>query len=520
MISRFPVTQSFMSQTYIKRILNARVYDVARETPLDVAPLLSSRLGNQAFLKREDLQPVFSFKCRGAYNKMSRLNAAARRAGVVAASAGNHAQGVALAAQTLGIKAKIVIPVTTPAIKVDAVRARGARVVLHGDSFDEAAVRAQTFVKQEGMTFIHPFDDPDVIAGQGTVAMELVRQAPTPLDYVFICCGGGGLLAGMAAYLRYVWPQTRIIGVEPEDAACVRAALDQGRRVTLREVGLFADGCAVAQVGKEPFRLIKEYVDEVIAVTTDEICAAVKDIFDDTRAIAEPAGALAVAGMKKFVEQREVAGCSMAATVSGANTDFDRLRYISERTDIGERREAILSVTIPERAGAFRAFCSAIGKRNITEFNYRYESADRARVFVGLTTSPGDEGAAKLQQTLQRKGYQVLDMTDNETAKLHLRHLIGGRLSSDIQDEMVFRVEFPERPGSLLHFLTALGKDYSITLFHYRNHGAAYGRILVGMQVPSGKRASLRSALSRLGYRFWDETDNPAYREHLGRITT
>ena len=412
------------------------------------------------------------------------------------------------------------IPVTTPAIKVDAVRARGATVVLHGDSFDEAAVRAQTFVKQEGMTFIHPFDDPDVIAGQGTVAMELVRQAPTPLDYVFICCGGGGLLAGMAAYLRYVWPQTRIIGVEPEDAACVRAALDQGRRVTLREVGLFADGCAVAQVGKEPFRLIKEYVDDVITVTTDEICAAVKDIFDDTRAIAEPAGALAVAGMKKFVEQREVAGCSMAATVSGANMNFDRLRYISERTEIGERREAILSVTIPERAGAFRAFCSAIGKRNITEFNYRYESADCARVFVGLTMSPGDEGVAELQQTLQRKGYQVLDMTDNETAKLHLRHLIGGRLSSDIQDEMVFRVEFPERPGSLLHFLTALGKDYSITLFHYRNHGAAYGRILVGMQVPSGKRASLRSALNRLGYRFWDETDNPAYREHLGRITT
>ena len=479
-----------MSQTYIKRILNARVYDVARETPLDVAPLLSSRLGNQAFLKREDLQPVFSFKCRGAYNKMSRLNAAARQAGVVAASAGNHAQGVALAAQTLGIKAKIVIPVTTPAIKVDAVRARGATVVLHGDSFDEAAVRAQTFVKQEGMTFIHPFDDPDVIAGQGTVAMELVRQAPTPLDYVFICCGGGGLLAGMAAYLRYVWPQTRIIGVEPEDAACVRAALDQGRRVTLREVGLFADGCAVAQVGKEPFRLIKEYVDDVITVTTDEICAAVKDIFDDTRAIAEPAGALAVAGMKKFVENRDVTG------------------------------EAILSVTIPERAGAFRAFCSAIGKRNITEFNYRYESSDCARVFVGLTMSPGDEGVAELQQTLQRKGYQVLDMTDNETAKLHLRHLIGGRLSSDIQDEMVFRVEFPERPGSLLHFLTALGKDYNITLFHYRNHGAAYGRILVGMQVPSGKRASLRSALNRLGYRFWDETDNPAYREHLGRTTT
>lgn len=509
-----------MSQAYIKRILNARVYDVARETPLDVAPLLSSRLGNQVFLKREDLQPVFSFKCRGAYNKMSRLSEAARQAGVVAASAGNHAQGVALAAQTLGIKAKIVMPVTTPAIKVDAVRARGATVVLFGDSFDEAAVRAEALVKQEGMTFIHPFDDPDVIAGQGTVAMELVRQAPSPLDYVFICCGGGGLLAGMAAYLRYVWPNTRIIGVEPADAACVRAALDKGRRVTLREVGLFADGCAVAQVGKEPFRLIKEYVDDVITVTTDEICAAVKDIFDDTRAIAEPAGALAVAGMKKFAADRAVSGCAMAATVSGANTNFDRLRYISERTEIGERREAVLSVKIPERPGAFRAFCSAIGKRNITEFNYRYESAAQARVFVGLTMSSGGKGVVELQQTLQRKGYEVLDLTDNETAKLHLRHLIGGRLSNDIEDEMVFRVEFPERPGSLLHFLNALGNDYSITLFHYRNHGAAYGRILVGMQVPSGKRAMLRNALNRLGYRFWEETDNPAYREYLGRLAT
>ena len=509
-----------MSQAYIKRILNARVYDVARETPLDVAPLLSSRLGNQVFLKREDLQPVFSFKCRGAYNKMSRLSDAARQAGVVAASAGNHAQGVALAAQTLGIKAKIVMPVTTPAIKVDAVRARGATVVLFGDSFDEAAVCAEALVKQEGLTFIHPFDDPDVIAGQGTVAMELVRQAPSPLDYVFICCGGGGLLAGMAAYLRYVWPHTHIIGVEPQDAACVRAALDKGRRVTLREVGLFADGCAVAQVGKEPFRLIKEYVDDVITVTTDEICAAVKDIFDDTRAIAEPAGALAVAGMKKFAADRAVSGCAMAATVSGANTNFDRLRYISERTEIGERREAVLSVKIPERPGAFRAFCSAIGKRNITEFNYRYESAAQARVFVGLTMSSGGRGVVELQQTLQRKGYEVLDLTDNETAKLHLRHLIGGRLSNDIEDEMVFRVEFPERPGSLLHFLNALGNDYSITLFHYRNHGAAYGRILVGMQVPSGKRAMLRNALNRLGYRFWEETDNPAYREYLGRLAT
>ena len=506
-----------MAQPYIERILNAQVYDVARETPLQAAPLLSNRIGNQAFLKREDLQPIFSFKCRGAYNKMMHLSSEARDAGVVAASAGNHAQGVALAAAKLDIQAKIVMPVTTPAIKVDAVRALGAKVVLSGDSFDEAAVHAQALVKKEGRTFIHPFDDPDVIAGQGTVAVELVRQSPKPLDVVFICCGGGGLLAGMAAYIRYVWPETRIIGVEPEDAACVQAALQKGRRITLREVGLFADGCAVAQTGKETLRMIREYVDEVITVTTDEICAAVKDIFEDTRAIAEPAGALAVAGMKKYAVAHNLCGQTMAATVSGANTNFDRLRYISERTEIGERREAVLSVTVPERPGAFKAFCGAIGKRNVTEFNYRYESAAEARVFVGLTITPGDESVADLQATLSQQGYRVLDMTDNETAKLHLRHMVGGRLSDDIGDEMVFRVEFPERPGSLLQFLSALGNEYSISLFHYRNHGAAYGRILVGMEVPSGKRADLKKRLVGLGYRFWEETSNPAYLEYLGR---
>ena len=451
---------------------------------------------------------------------MIHLDEASRAAGVVAASAGNHAQGVALAASKLGIKAKIVMPVTTPLIKVEAVRALGAKVVLSGDSFDEAAVRAAALVEAEGLTFIHPFDDPDVIAGQGTVAVELVRQASRPLDYVFVCCGGGGLLAGMATYLRYVWPQTKIIGVEPEDAACVQAALHKGRRVTLREVGLFADGCAVAQVGKETFRLIRESVDDVITVSTDEICAAVKDIFEDTRAIAEPAGALAVAGMKKYALQHRISGATMAATVSGANTNFDRLRYISERTEIGERREAVLSVTIPERPGAFRAFCNAIGKRNVTEFNYRYETAAAARVFVGLTVTPGDDSLDALQRNLRERGYRVLDLTDNETAKLHLRHMIGGRQPDDIGEEIVFRVEFPERPGSLLQFLNALGNEFSITLFHYRNHGAAYGRILVGMQVPPGKRAQLRKALLRLGYPFWEESDNPAYLEYLGRLNT
>ncbi len=504
-----------MPESYIKRILNARVYDVARETPLDYAPLISARIGNEAWLKREDLQPVFSFKCRGAYNKMVQLSDEARARGVVAASAGNHAQGVALGAQKLGIKAIIVMPVTTPTIKVDAVRSRGAKVVLHGDTFDEAAARAKTLVEQNHMTFLHPFDDPDVIAGQGTVAMEIARQAHAPLDYVFVCVGGGGLIAGMAAYLKYIWPNTRVIGVEPEDAACARAALDRGRRVTLKQVGIFADGCAVAQVGKETFRLIRACVDDVITVTTDEICAGVKDIFEDTRAIAEPAGALAVAGMKKFTQEHGLTGATMAATVSGANTNFDRLRYISERTEIGERREAIVSVTIPEKPGAFHAFCSALGKRNITEFNYRYADDSHATVFVGLSVTPGGNDLEQLSGRLEGMGYATLDLTDNETAKLHIRHMVGGHAPGVVNDERVFRVEFPERPGALMNFLSALGNEFNISLFHYRNHGAAYGRILVGFQVPTGRRACLRAALDRVGYRYWDETDNAAYQTYL-----
>jgi len=484
---------------------------------VDDAPLMSRRLQCEVMYKREDLQPIFSFKCRGAYNKMASLTEAQRACGVVAASAGNHAQGVALAAQRLGVKAKIVMPVTTPQIKVDAVRGRGAQVVLFGDTFDQASVHAAELVASEGLTFLHPFDDPDVIAGQGTVAIEVARQVSRPLDYVFIPCGGGGLLAGMAVYLRYVWPNVRIIGVEPEDAACAKAALEKGRRVVLKEVGLFADGCAVSQVGKETFRVIREHVDDIITASTDEICAAVKDIFEDTRAIAEPAGALAVAGMKRYAERHGIQGASMLAVVSGANTNFDRLRYISERTEIGERREAVISVTIPERPGAFRSFCSVIGKRNITEFNYRYEDADAARVFVGLTVTPGGSDLEDLMRKLIKAGYQVDDFTDNETAKLHVRHMIGGRVAESVGDEMVFRVEFPERPGALLTFLTGLGTEFSISLFHYRNHGAAYGRILLGLQVPSGKRARLRAVLANVGYRYWEETQNPAYRAYLGR---
>ncbi|WP_040482333.1 threonine ammonia-lyase, biosynthetic [Luminiphilus syltensis] len=507
-----------MPETYIKRILNARVYDVARETPLDIAPLMSRRLSNQVWFKREDLQPVFSFKCRGAYNKMVNLTPEARAKGVVAASAGNHAQGVALAAQRLGVNAKIVMPVTTPTIKVDAVRNLGATVILHGDAFDSAAQLAEQLVDEEGLTFLHPFDDPDVIAGQGTVAMEVARQASAPLDVVFICCGGGGLLAGMSAYLRYVWPKTKIIGVEPEDAACAKAALEKGRRVRLKHVGLFADGCAVAQVGKETFRIIRESVDDIITVSTDEICAAVKDIFEDTRSIAEPAGALSVAGMKKYVEEHQITNQSLLAVVSGANTNFDRLRYISERTEIGERREAIISVKIPEKPGAFRTFCAALGKRNITEFNYRYESAAVAQVFVGLTVTPATDDFGQLCLKLRDLNYEAVDLTDNETAKLHVRYMVGGRGDPALGEELAFRVEFPERPGALLTFLTALGDDFNISMFHYRNHGAAFGRIFVGFVVPPGKRGALRKVLEEVGYRYWEETANDAYQMYLGSL--
>lgn len=504
-----------MPQSYIKRILDARVYDVARETPVEQAELLSRRLDNEVWLKREDLQPVFSFKLRGAYNKMCRLTDEQRACGVVAASAGNHAQGLAMAAQKMGVKATIVMPRTTPAIKIDAVRNRGAKVVLQGDTFDEAAAFAAKLVEEKNLTYVHPYDDPDVIAGQGTVGMEIVRQHQEPLDVLFVPVGGGGLLAGVAAYVRYVWPKTRIIGVEPEDAACLKLALERGRRATLPQVGLFADGCAVAQIGKEPFRIIRKTVDEVITASTDEMCAAIKDIFEDTRGIAEPAGALALAGLKKYVEREGVRGQKMLAIVSGANTNFDRLRYISERTEIGEKREAVISVTVPEQAGSFKAFCSALGRRNITEFNYRYTRANTAQIFVGLAVTPGGEDLSELQADLHDKGYATEDMTDNEVAKLHIRYMVGGPAPDEVSNERVYRVEFPERPGALLKFLTGLGRRWNISLFHYRNHGAAYGRILVGVQVVDDERAAFEQVLEQISYPFWDETDNRAYQLYL-----
>lgn len=506
-----------MPHSYIKRILDARVYDVAQETPIVEAALMSQRLNNRVLLKREDLQPVFSFKLRGAYCKMSRLSAEQRKCGVVAASAGNHAQGVAMAAQHLKLKAIIVMPRTTPQIKIDAVRARGARVVLHGDSFEEASAQARKLEKEKNLTFVHPFDDPDVIAGQGTVGMEIVRQHQKPLDALFVPVGGGGLLAGVSAYVKYVWPDTKLIGVEPEDAACLQLALQRGRRDTLSEVGLFADGCAVAQVGKEPFRVIRKTVDEVITVSTDEMCAAIKDIFEDTRSIAEPAGALALAGLKKYVERSQVQEQDLLAIVSGANTNFDRLRYISERTETGEHREAVISVTVPERPGSFRRFCSSLGRRNITEFNYRYADASTARVFVGLSVTPGGEDLAALIEDLVDRGYATEDLTENEVAKLHIRHMVGGHASQELLDERVFRVEFPERPGALLKFLSGLGQRWNISMFHYRNHGAAYGRILIGIQVPKKERKALQEVLERVNFRYWDETDNRAYQLYLGQ---
>ncbi|GAB5453145.1 MAG: threonine ammonia-lyase, biosynthetic [Halioglobus sp.] len=505
-----------MPQTYIKRILDARVYDVARETPVDEAALLSHRLDNRVWLKREDLQPVFSFKLRGAYCKMSRLGEEQRKRGVVAASAGNHAQGVAMAARKMHIRATIVMPQTTPQIKVDAVRKLGAKVVLHGDSFEEAAARAQELEAQKGLTYVHPFDDPDVIAGQGTIGMEIVRQHQQPLDALFVPVGGGGLIAGVAAYVKYVWPETRVIGVEPEDAACLKLALDKGRRAKLKEVGLFADGCAVAQIGREPFRIIRDTVSEVITVSTDEMCAAIKDIFEDTRSIAEPAGALAVAGLKKYVEDSGVRGSDLMAIVSGANTNFDRLRYISERTEIGEKREAVISVTVPEKHGSFRKFCSSLGRRNITEFNYRYSDTRQAQVFVGLTVAPGGQDLAQLLQELSQRGYATEDMTDNEVAKLHIRHMVGGHAPANLLNERVYRVEFPERPGALLRFLNGLGQRWNISMFHYRNHGAAYGRILLGVQVPRAEQRAFERVLDEVNYRYWEETDNVAYQLYLG----
>ena len=505
-----------MSEPYVERILKARVYDVAIESPLDPMPRLSARSGCEVLLKREDKQPVFSFKLRGAYNKIANLSETAAGRGVICASAGNHAQGVALAAQRRGIPAVIVMPVNTPQIKVQAVAALGGEVVLHGDVFDAAYEHALKIAAERQLVFVHPFDDPDVIAGQGTVGMEIMRQAPGEIDAIFVAVGGGGLIGGIAAYVKALFPRTRIIGVEPEDSAAMHESLRQGRRVTLEHVGVFADGVAVRRVGEETFKLARKYVDEIVLVSTDEICAAIQDCFEDTRAVPEPAGALGIAGLKKFVAREGWKGKRLVAVNCGANLNFDRLRYIAERAEIGAGREVLLAVEIPEERGSFLAFCRQLGARNITEFNYREQVGERAQIFVGLNLTRGAPERAEIVSDLAAAGYPVVDMTDNEMAKLHVRYMIGGQ-THGLADERLFRFEFPERPGALLRFLEAVGVRWNISLFHYRNHGADYGRVLAGIQVPPAQHEQLCQHLDELHFQYVEETANPAYRIFLGR---
>ena len=498
---------------YLQKILTARVYDVARETALQPARGLSRRLGNQVLLKREDSQPVFSFKLRGAYNKMAHLSAEQLQRGVICASAGNHAQGVALSARKLGSRALVVMPVTTPKLKIDAVRALGGEVVLQGESYSDAYLHAKDLEREQGLTFVHPFDDPDVIAGQGTVAMEILRQHPGPIAAVFVAIGGGGLISGVAAYLKSVRPEIKVIGVQMNDSDAMLRSVRAGKRVTLADVGLFSDGTAVKLVGEETFRLARQLVDDFVVVDTDAVCAAIKDVFQDTRSIMEPAGAMGVAAAKQYAEQHKLKGETLVAITSGANMNFDRLRFVAERAEVGEQREAIFAVTIPEERGSFRRFCSLVGPRAVTEFNYRISDQAQAHVFVGVAIANQDE-ADKLARNFERHGFPTLNLTDDELAKLHLRHMVGGR-SELAQDERLYRFIFPERPGALMRFLSSMHPGWNISLFHYRNQGADYGRILVGIQVPKADKKAFREFLETLAYPCEDETDNPVYRMFL-----
>lgn len=505
-----------MQENYVERILKAKVYDVAIETPLEVAPRLSRKIDNQVLLKREDLQPVFSFKIRGAYNKIAHLSSTVAQRGVICASAGNHAQGVALGARTRGIPAVIVMPVSTPDIKVQAVADLGGEIILMGDDYDQAYEHAVSVGNGRGLVFVHPFDDPDVIAGQGTIAMEILRQRHgDAIDAIFVPIGGGGLIAGIAAYAKSLYPKIKIIGVEPEDAAGMFESLQAGKRVTLERVGMFADGVAVRRVGEECFRLAKQYVDEVLLVTTDQICAGIQDIFEDTRSIVEPAGALAVAGIKKYVARENCTGRTFVSINCGANMNFDRLRYIAERADVGAQRETLLAVEIPEKSGAFLSFCELLGKRSITEFLYRYADAGAAQVFVGLALTQGRPERDAVIKSIAEGGFAVRDMADNEMAKLHVRYMVGGQ-ARGLLHERLYRFEFPERPGALLKFLQAVGTSWNISLFHYRNHGSDCGRVLAGIQVPPATLDDFLLHLNELHYPYTDETENLAYKIFLG----
>jgi len=509
--------------SYLQRILRARVYDVAIESPLDEAPNLSQRLGNRVLLKREDLQPVFSFKLRGAFNKMVGLSPEVLSRGVIAASAGNHAQGVALAAQKLGCTAVIVMPVTTPEMKVQAVAARGAEVVLHGDTYDDACAEAKRLELDRDLTFIHPFDDPDVIAGQGTIALEILRQCPEPPSAIYVAVGGGGLIAGIGAYVKGLWPEVQVIGVEPVDADAMTQSLAAGHRVRLDQVGLFADGVAVREVGELTFELAQRFVDRMVRVNTDEICAAIKDVFQDTRSILEPAGALAVAGMKADVMARGLKDQTLVAVACGANMNFDRLRFVAERAELGEEREAMLAVEIPEQPGSLRRFCNLLGHRSLTEFSYRLADSPRAHIFVGVQTQ-GEADTDGLIGSLEQAGFPCLNLSDNELAKLHLRHMVGGRLpqtpnaASPEGEELLYSFAFPERPGALMTFVTSLHPNWNISIFHYRNHGSDVGRIVVGVQVPTNERTQWFDYLKGLRYEWVDESHNPVYQLFLGSV--
>jgi threonine dehydratase len=505
-----------MTDTYLERVLKARVYDIAIETPLDEARRLSRRLGNTVLFKREDMQPVFSFKLRGAYNKIAHLSDTVAQRGVICASAGNHAQGVALAAKHRGIKSVIVMPKTTPSIKVQAVIDFGGEAVLHGDDYDQAYEHAMGLMRDRGLTYIHAFDDPDVIAGQGTIGMEVLRQrSGDDIDAIFIAVGGGGLIAGIGAYVKALYPKIRIIGVEADDANAMYESLKQRKRVTLDRVGTFADGAAVRRVGEETFALCQKFCDEIILVNNDEICAAIQDVFEDTRSISEPAGALSVAGLKKYVAREQSQGKTFVAINSGANINFDRLRHVAERADIGGQREALFAVEIPEAKGSFLQFCNALGQRSVTEFNYRYASDSAARIFVGMGLNEGRKERETLLRSLQESGYNVVDMTDNEMAKLHVRYMVGGH-ASGLTNERLMRFVFPERPGALLKFLQAIGTNWNISLFHYRNHGSDYGRVLAGVQVPPAESEDFLLHLNELKFPYSDETNNPAYKMFLG----
>jgi threonine dehydratase len=502
-----------MTTDYLKRILTSKVYDVAIETPLDHAPQLSLRTGNTILLKREDTQSVFSFKLRGAYNKMAHLPKSSLARGVIAASAGNHAQGVALSAKRLGCKAVIVMPTTTPGVKVDAVRALGAEVVMHGDSFSDAYAHAITLEKKQQLTFVHPFDDPDVIAGQGTIGMEILRQHAEPIEAIFVAIGGGGLISGIAAYVKQLRPEIKIIGVQTVDSDAMVRSVQAGRRITLTDVGLFSDGTAVKQVGVETFRLARQYVDDYVVVDTDAICAAIKDVFQDTRSVLEPAGALALAGAKQYAHQHKLKGKTLVAIACGANMNFDRLRFVAERAEVGESREAIFAVTLPEQRGSFRAFCELVGNRNVTEFNYRISDATSAYVFVGIQVSSLTE-PNRIANNFRKHGFDTLDLTHDEMAKTHLRHMVGGR-SGLASNELLYRFEFPERPGALTRFLSSMKPEWNISLFHYRNQGADYGQILIGIQVPPGSKKAFKAFLDEVGYPHWNESENPAYKLFL-----